>query len=285
VVVSTVTYRQARAVVLGFGTALIAAIALAAYLRGADLVEVGAILLFVPVLAGLAYGRVRGGLVAGLVVSVAYVAVRFATLGALDPAEFVAAAVVRVLLYVGLGVFGGWANDLLEQALHKLELYDEIDDATGVGNARALLSVADREVARAERYGSVFSLAVLRLERPAFDAVDDRTAVRTLRRLCQSIEQSVRRTDLVSRVPLEAREDVVVVLPETGREGAMMFTDRLVERAREQLGAAGVHANGSLTGEVLTVPGDEERLRTYQREVVAALDGQQLRDARTGGAG
>lgn len=278
----TVSYRQARAVVLGFGTALIAAIALAAFLRGADPVEVGAVLLFVPVLGGLAYGRARGGVAAAAAVAAVYVAVRFATLGELDASEFVGAAVVRVLLYVGFGLFGGWANAMLEQALQKLELYDEIDDATGVGNTRALLSVADRESARALRYGSVFSLAVLKLERPAFGDVDDRAARRALRRLCQSVEQSVRTTDLVSRVPHERREDVVVVLPETGREGATMFTDRLVERAREQLAAAGVHANGHLSSEVLTVPGDEERLRRYQGELVATLAGQVVLDAPAG---
>lgn len=274
----TVSYQQARAVVLGFGTALIAAIALAAFLRGADPVEVGAIVLFVPVLVGLAYGHARGGLIAAVLASLVYVGVRFATLGALDPVEFVAAAVVRVLLYVGLGLFGGWANAMLEHALRKLELYDEIDDATGVGNARALLSIADRETARAARYGSVFSIALLSVERPAFDGVDERAALRALRRLCQSIEQSVRRTDLVSRVPLDLREDVAIVLPETGREGATQFTDRLVERAREHLASDGVHADGHLRGEVLTVPGDEERLRSYQHEVVRALDAALLGD-------
>ncbi|MBW3621266.1 MAG: GGDEF domain-containing protein [Actinobacteria bacterium] len=279
----TVSYQQARAVVLGFGTVLIAAIALAAFLRGADPVEVGAIVLFVPVLVGLAYGHARGGLLAAVLASIVYVGVRFATLGALDPAEFVAAAFVRVLLYTGLGLFGGWANAMLEHALRKLELYDEIDDATGVGNARALLSIADRETARAARYGSVFSIALLSVDRPAFDAVDERAALRALRRLCQSIEQSVRRTDLVSRVPLDRREDVAIVLPETGREGATQFTDRLVERAREHLESDGVLADGHLRGEVLTVPGDEERLRSYQHEIVRALDAALLGDAPTEG--
>lgn len=279
---TTLTYRQARLIVLGFGAALIAAVALAAFLRGADLVEVGAVLLFLPVLAALAFWRARGGIAAGVVVSVVYVVVRFATLGGLDAGEFLGAALVRVLLYVGLGLFGGWANELLEQALHKLELYDEIDDATGVGNARALLSITDRETARAARYGSVFSLALLRIERPAFAAVDETAAIRALRRLCQSLESNIRTTDLVARIPLDAREDVVVVLPETGRVGAQQFTDRLIVSAREHLTAAGVSANGEVTGEVVSLPGDEERLRAYQLEVLRALDHEILADETRG---
>lgn len=274
---STLTYRTARLIVLGFGAALISAVALSAFLRGADPVEVGAVLLFLPVLVGLTIGHARGGLAAAVVVSILYVVVRLTTLGDLDPAEFVGAIAVRVLLFVGLGVFGGWANEMLEHALKKLELYDEIDDATGVGNARALLSIADREAARAERYGSVFSLAVLKVERPAFDQVDERTALKALRKLCQSVESSVRATDLVARVPLAAREDVVVVLPETGREGAQQFTDRLIVRAREHLGASGVTVNGEVTGAVVTLPGDEDQLRAYEIEVAGALDLEVLR--------
>lgn len=274
---ASLTYRTARWIVLGFGTALISAVALSAFLQGADPVEAGAVLLFLPVLLSLAFWNHLGGLAAAIVVSGIYLAVRFSTLGDLDATEFIGAAAVRVLLYVGLGLFGGWANAMLEHSLKKLELYDEIDDATGVGNARALLSIADREAARAQRYGSVFSLAVLQVDRPAFDTVDERTAIRGLRRLCQSVESSVRTTDLVARVPLEGREDVVVVLPETGREGAQQFTDRLVISAREHLGASGIHVNGEVRGDVVTLPGDEERLRAYQIEVISALDHEVLR--------
>ncbi len=275
---STLTYRQARYVVLGFGTALIAAVALSAFLRGADVVEVGAIVLFVPVLVALAFRHARGGVAMAALVSVVYVVVRFETLGDLDVTEFIGSVVVRVLLYLGLGLFGGWANAMLEHALHKLDLYDEIDDATGVGNARALLSIADRERARAERYGSVFSLAVLKVERATFDDVSERAAIRALRRLCQTVEASVRTTDLVARIPLEEREDVVVVLPETGRAGAEQFTERLVVRARDHLAADGLAADGRLTGEVVALPEDEERLQSYQLEVIRALDHEILAD-------
>ena len=226
-------------------------------------------------LIGLAFADITGGAIAGVAVSVVYVAVRFATLGGLPPGEFVAAAVARVLLYVGLGVGGGAANRMLAQALRKLELYDEIDDTTGVGNARALLGVVDREVARADRYHSVFSFAIVRLPRGIFDAVRTRAAERALRRVCQTVEGSTRTTDLVARVPLQEREDLVVVLTETSRAGAQQLLDRLVVGTRTILGEHGIHVNGEVTGTIFSYPGDDATLLAYRDELAAivAVDG------------
>lgn len=281
---TTLTYRQARTVVLGFGTALICGVAIAAYYRGADLVEVGAILLFLPILVGLAFDQVRGGLISALAVSGVYIAVRFSTIGDLPAGDFMAAAVVRTLLYVGLGVFGGWANDMLAQALRKLELYDEVDDDTGVGNARSLLSVADREVARADRYGSVFSFAVLHIGRQAFTPVNERRGRRALRRLCQTLESNVRATDLVSRVPFEEREDVVLLLPETGRAGAEVLLERAVAGARDLLVEHGLAVtNGEVAGEVISYPGDNGSLDHYRGQVALVL-GRQTVVVEEGGA-
>ncbi|MBW3665371.1 MAG: diguanylate cyclase [Actinobacteria bacterium] len=270
---STLTFRQARLIVMGFGTALIAGVALSAWLRGADLVEVGAIGLFLPVLVGLGYGRVRGGVATAVAVSAVYVITRFATLPAeLSAREFIGAAVVRILLYVGLGLFGGWANEMLEHSLRKLELYDEIDDDTGVGNTRGLLIVADRELSRAQRYGSVFSLTILHLRRELFEGVSERQGLRALRHLAQTLDATVRTTDLVNRVPLPDREDLVIVLPETGREGARIFLERLVPNARAMLVDLGLPAtNGEVSGTSISYPDDEERFEAYQQELATAL--------------
>ena len=268
----TLTYRQARIIVMGFGSALVAAVALTAYFRGADLIEVVAILLFLPILFGLVMWQARGGVLAAIPVSIAYLVLRFSSLSPEIRDEFYGAGFFRVLLYVGLGLFGGWANEMLAQALRKLELYDEVDDATGVGNARALLSVADREVSRADRYRSIFSLVVIHLEQSAFAGLDERHRTRAIRRLCQTVESSVRDTDLVTRVALDGREDVAVVLPETGREGASLLLGRLVVGARELLNEQGASArNGAVSGEVLTYPGDDEAVAEYRRMVGTAL--------------
>lgn len=271
--VETLTYRQARLVVLGFGGALISGAALAAYLRGADLVEVGAVLLFLPVLVGLTLDNVRGGTVAAVLAAAVYGVVRFRTLGGLPIQEFVGTAVVRVLLYIGLGVFGGWANSMLEHALVKLELYDEVDDDTGVGNARALVSALEREIARADRYGTALSVALLQVDRLALEAAGRKGGVHALRRLCTAVESSVRTTDLVHRIPFPDAEVVVVVLTDTGRTGARQLLQRLVDGAREVFDRleAGVTA-ADLHGDVLAHPGDAAALDEL-RERAAAVAG------------
>lgn len=270
----TLTYRQARLIVVGFGTALVAGVALAAFYRGADLVEVGAIGLFLPVLVAFAYGGTRGGVVAGALAAGVYLVVRYVTLDliGLGFGEFVGSAVARVVLYVGVGLLGGWANELLERQLRKLELYDEVDDDTGVGNARALLVIADREASRAQRYGTVFSVAVLDVDRDLFEHLPSRRSRRALRELCQTLDGQVRTTDLVTRVPLDDREELVVVLPETGQEGARVFLERLVPGARDVLSSSGVSVDGELTGTAFTLPGDEGRLRELQTRAREVLD-------------
>lgn len=269
---TTLTYEQARLIVLGFGTALIAGVTLSAWFQGADPYEAVAIALFLPVLFALAYGKTRGGLIAAVFVATIYCVLRFANLPAeLDATEFVPTAIVRVLLYLGLGLFGGWSNEMLENSLRKLELYDDIDDDTGVGNTRAMLSFTDREIARARRYGSIFSLTVVHIERDVFDQVSEKRGIRALRDLCQSIDESIRTTDLVSRVPLRSREDVVVMLPETGREGARIFLERLIPGTRDVLARVGIQANGEVSGKTFTMPGDEDLYARYQTELVDAL--------------
>lgn len=270
---STLTYRQARWIVLGFGSALIAAVALSAFTRGADPVEVLATVLFLPILVALAFWHARGGVAMAVLVSVGYIVLRVSTLPeGLEATEFIGSMAVRVLLYLGLGLFGGWANQMLQHALHKLELYDDIDDVTGVGNARAFLSIADRETARARRYESLFSIGVLSLDRQLFAGVDDRQISRALRRFAQTVEGSVRTTDLVTRLPFDDREDLAIILPETGPQGAEVFMRNLIDRARTEFSEAGMPAeNGLISGRALTIPGSDDEVARYAQSVAAVL--------------
>lgn len=273
---SVLTYRQARVVVLGFGAALISGVAVAAFYRGADVVEVGAILLFLPVLVGLTLGDVTGGLVTALVASAIYVAVRLATLGDLPPGEFVGTVVIRVALYVGLGVFGGWANGMLAGALKKLELYDGIDDDTGVGNARAFVSTMRRERSRADRYGQAFTVVVISLDGDTLSDHGGHTrdgGTRLLRRLCMQLESNVRLSDLVYRIPVGDTDDVAIFLAGTGHSAAAIACERFVDAARGVLAEVGA-GSAVVETRVMTYPNDSEALVAYEERVAtgAAAD-------------
>jgi len=269
----SITYQQARWLVLALGTVVLVVVAVATFQLGADLVEVVAILLFVPVLVALVTWDVIGGAIAGTIAGVAYTIIRLSTLGELDTGEFTWHIVTRIGLYIAFGVLGGMANTQLEASLKKLELYDEVDDLTGVGNARALLSMADTEAARSRRYQTIFSITLLRIPREPLDKMSVRQAERALRKFYDAVNQAVRTTDKVARVALDDEDVALIIMPETGAEGARIFTDRAVPRATEQLRELGVPLNGtvSLVGEVLTLPGDEVRLETELNRVRALL--------------
>lgn len=269
----SMTYRQARWLVLAFGTTVLLAVAASAFLRGADPVEVFAIVLFVPVTVALVLGGAVGGGIGGALASVVYLAVRLATLGGADAGEFAGSIVARVLLYLAFGVLGGLANRNLENQLRKLAIYDEVDDLTGVGNARSLLTLLDREAARAQRYRTTVSVGILHVDAAKFDALEDRRAAKAVKRFYGDVDRAVRTTDKVTRLATDEYEELTVILPETGPEGARVF----VERARLGLAASmrelGMDlADEEITVTYLTLPGDEDRLEGHLDRVRALVD-------------
>ena len=145
--------------------------------------------------------------------------------------------------------------------------FDEVDPATGVGNARAVLALLDREAVRARSYGSLFSVAVLEVDRPVFAGLHPRRADRVLLDLVRGVATDVRTGDRVSRVSTSDRELVVVVLPDTGATGARTFAERLLARTRRHLLTEGAPPHGHVRTEVLSHPDDGVALARLQRRI------------------
>ncbi len=264
----TLSYRQARWLVLALGTAILLAVTASASLRGADPVEVGAIALFIPVTVMLVLGGPLWGGIAGSAAAIGYTIVRLSTLAGADAGEFAGSIIARVLLFVSFGVLGGIANRNLEQSLKKLEIYDEVDDLTDVGNARSLLSLADREAARAQRYQTTFSLGLIRLDASTLAGLSTRQSDKVIRKFYGEVDRAIRTTDKVTRMATDTHEELAIVLPETGPEGARIF----VERARAGLASTLAEMDvtvdeTTLVGEWMTLPGDEERLKAHLAKV------------------
>jgi hypothetical protein len=112
---------------------------------------------------------------------------------------------------------------VLESALEKLDLYDEIDDETGLYNARHLLAQTDLEVARARRYKTLFSVVTLDLPAAPFDALGRRKRRQVLRELGRQVGASVRTVDHVVHFRDGDVHRLAAILPETGTEGAEVF--------------------------------------------------------------
>jgi GGDEF domain-containing protein len=243
------TYLKARSLLLLSGLILIGFIALVSLVRGVDRVEVIATLLFIPIFGAFMVFGLVGGLLTGLAAGLVYFLLRLPAIELVGFAPLAGQITARVLGYVGFGVGGGWAIHQIKATLEKLELYDDVDDETGLGNARSFLEMVDVERARAERYQKVFSVVAA-----DFGAWEDLSARRRrahLRDLGTRLAAGVRSSDHPAHGRTGARHVIGVVLPETSMEGARIVADNL----RDQL----IVALGSDDVRVITAtyPGNE----------------------------
>ncbi|MFJ2867002.1 GGDEF domain-containing protein [Kitasatospora sp. NPDC087314] len=130
----------------------------------------------------------------------------------------------------------------LEAHCADLERTASCDPLTGVWNYRHLQLTLDREIERARRAERTDQpegprpLAVLLLEIAGFDAVVAEhgrgRAGAILRDLAQRLAIEIRRADTLGRY---SGEEFLVVLPDTGAEGAAQVAERLVWSVRRHL--------------------------------------------------
>jgi diguanylate cyclase (GGDEF)-like protein len=117
------------------------------------------------------------------------------------------------------------------------------DDLTGLYNSRHLNEMLRRESKRASRSGRPLSLLFLDLD--GFKGVNDahghQSGSRALVEASEVMRRCARETDMVARF---GGDEFVVILPDTGGEGAVAVAERLRER---------VHAHPFLAGEGLDI--------------------------------
>src|SRR5688572_716985 len=139
------TYAATRRLIVAGGLLVLVVLAAILYVRRVDTVEVLAVLLFLPVFVALVVGRVPGGVIAGVLAAVAYAALRLDAIDAVGASRFIGLIATRSVGYVAFGFIGGWGVRQLEASLEKLDIYDQIDDETGLFNARFFLQQTDLE--------------------------------------------------------------------------------------------------------------------------------------------
>jgi GGDEF domain-containing protein len=259
-------YAKARRLLVLTGLVVLAVVTLVMYARRVDTVEVVATLLFVPIFLAFVFRGVVGGIVGALVAIAAYTALRSPAIDAIGFGEFAGLIVSRSAAYLIFGAIGGWSTQVLEGSLDKLELYDEIDDETGLYNARHLLNQADLESARARRYQTLFSIVVLDLPSAPFHALKSRERRTVLRDLGRLLGEGVRNVDHVVHAHDGEVHRLAVVLPETAHEGAEIFRGRFDERVRHYLGERGVAIDGAAPARAMTMPGDDEAIADLRHD-------------------
>ena len=114
-----------------------------------------------------------------------------------------------------------------------------IDDVTEVYNARYLLEALDREIRRAERYGTELSILFLDLDR--FKLVNDThghlVGSNTLRQLSRLLEGCVRQVDTVARY---GGDEFTILLVDTGERVGRTVAERIRQSVERHAFEAGV---------------------------------------------
>ncbi len=260
-------YRRARLLLLGLGVAVLAVIALLTYIRRVEPVEVAATLLFIPIFIAVVLWGTTGGVVAGALAAVVYGMLRLPAIDAVGIERFAGLLISRSAAFVAFGALGGWATRQLQSSLDKLELYDQIDDETGLFNARFFLEDTDLEISRAQRYRTFFSIAIVDIPEERLASLSRRRRKRLIREVGRDLPAAIRKVDRAAHVRMSDRHRFAVILPETAREGAGIFTGRLGERIESQLPSGA----GEVVARSLTLPDDMEALQAL-REDFAAVD-------------
>jgi hypothetical protein len=262
---SGMNYQTARRLLLAGGLAVLLVIAGVMYVRRVDTVEVVAVLLFIPVFLAFTFWRIVGGLVAGVLASLAYLFLRLDAIDQVGLNTFRGHLLSRTTAYLAFGLLGGWAASQVEDSLTKLDLYDQIDDATGLFNARFLVQDTDLEMARSTRYQTLFSVVLVEFPAATLAGLSRRQRGAALKGLGKVLRESVRTVDRVIHAFDGERHRLAVVLPETGREGAQIFASRLVDWTSDYLRQRNASTDG-VREQLFTFPDDEGAIRTLREE-------------------
>ncbi len=250
---TALTYRRARGLVLAVGLILLGLVAITMLLRGIDPVEVTATLMFAPLLAGFLFYGLRAGLALGLVASTIYLAMRWPAIRIVGFPAVAGLVFSRVVGFLAFGLAGGWAADRVKRGLDKLDLYDEIDDESGLGNARSFLSAVDLETSRAQRYEKFFAVVIARFSDAPWASERPRRRRAAMRAFGSHLSAGARATDHLAHGRTGTKHVVAAVLPETSAGGVRTFADNLSDAIKSVTGSVPEIATA-------VYPGDEDRL-------------------------
>jgi len=261
------SYNQVRILMLVGGLALLAITAGVSYVRRVETAEVAAILFFIPIFIAFVFWDWKGGLIAAALATVGYILLRRPAIEAIGAGQFTSLIFSRAVAFFAFGAIGGLANQQLRGSLTKLDLYDQIDDETGLFNARYFLQDTDLEMSRARRYQTLFSVSSVDFPSAPLNDLGRRRRRNTLRQLGDLLAESVRTVDRAVHAHDGQLHRVVVVLPETAEEGATIFTERLATRVAAFLSQRGAAVDESaVKRRAMTFPGDEPALQELREE-------------------
>jgi diguanylate cyclase (GGDEF)-like protein len=147
---------------------------------------------------------------------------------------------------------------------------------TGLFNYRALQAKLKEEIHRAVRYQRPFAMLMMDVDN--FKGINDTyghpAGDQTLRDMAGLIESYIRQEDMAARY---GGDEFAVLLPETGREGAMVVAERIIELIRAHTVHSGDHEFGLQTSVGVAILEDgmkpEDLASSADKALYAAKEG------------
>ncbi|MGH2808024.1 MAG: GGDEF domain-containing protein [Actinomycetota bacterium] len=264
---SGLSYARARQIILAAGLLVLLVVAAVMFVRRVDPIEVAATLLFIPIFIAFVFRGVTGGIAVAVVAGLAYAALRYPAIQLVGTGRFASLLLSRAVAFLAFGALGGFASQQLESSLSKLDQFDEIDDATGLFNARFFVNNTALEMERSDRYRTLFSVTVIDVPAGAFDGMNRRQKDKALRELGQALKDSIRTVDRGVHAEDGDVHRFAAILPETGRDGSRVFVTRLAAKMTDLLAHKGSKA--PVSTDVAVFPGDEADLNELRARFTA----------------
>ena len=209
----------------------IAVMAVAMVVQKTDGIEIyGHVMMLAVIISSLYWGK-RGALIGFLVSFSSYTAVRLIWVGDFGYGTAVQLVIAKFLVYGILALLCSHMRAQFRYFFVKLEHQDFIDDETQIGNERFLFKELTSRISENERYEIPFSLIDFSLDE---GFVTDMSAkgISVMRDLSTSVlKNDTRSVDELAR----NRNNLMVILPSVGKQGAEVCGKRLETKIRKYL--------------------------------------------------
>jgi diguanylate cyclase (GGDEF)-like protein len=160
---------------------------------------------------------------------------------------------------VGVALRSGWLARRRAGQFAAVSAAALTDPLTGVLNRRGFLDAAERELARARRYGRPFALAYADVR--GLKAVNDTeghlAGDKLLQQAAGLLAASARADDLVGRI---GGDELALLLPEQSADGATSLTNRIRDELPARRQSSGIEARWDLTVGTAVYPEDGESI-------------------------
>ncbi len=250
--------------------AVLALLAVSQVARGVDPVEILASVLFLGIFAAVVYFELIGGIVAAAAATLAYGVSRLPAVDVVGSPSVWRLITLRGASFFAFGILGSYALQRFRGAIRVASYGHHLDHETGCSSTRQIFHDLDIEIARAQRYGSTFSVVVLDIASSSLASVKAQVRAQALTQLGTLLRSTARTTDRLGLVDTRTDRRIFAILAETPKSGAESFAKRIGDRVADLWLGKGV-ALSTETAQSFSYAEQPNEVRRLRNELASEL--------------